>query len=1750
MQARKKQGGSEEKQGLPKTELGAEKKKGSPEKKLEAKKKKDPPKQATLKVKQLEARRARKLFDEYFEARKELDKHKDNAELEIKIEALNGEIIKLLKTDFASSISQKDLIEWCKYNLQTVDKEFSIVHSFSGLPTQQKDFVNLFARPKFLDRLLLGKGSNEYKEGSKASDEQAKIGKEFVENLFKSGPTEVKDTVKDEVKKEGEDEVDEKSIENAPPPKPKSRRKFVENLFKRAPTEVNDEKEVDEKSTEDASFPKLKYSVGMARLYIGNYLSSSNFNEAEQVHIKAIDAAAAEALKINWSSLHKYINLTVYNNEDAKLVIKRIIYEDLKLKIKAEQKNEDDLAPYQTLLDKYPTFDDFLRGAQSGNPEHEKLKAHIDSMADQYLSESYNKEEVKLNRKRAAYAGLKVEAEKKDGSMFPFCKTLLDKCPTFDAFLEKDFPDEISRKRAIYDYLKAKADQEDESIPVFYKALFEQYPTFDAFSEKELLDDDKYQRLKKHVALEDDNYQRFKRQINSEADHYLSKSYNNEEVKLKRKRLLYENLKAKAEKNDPDIPALYKDLLKKYPTFDEFLKNRTPENENHQHFEKYINEEMPLQEQLKKKHLLYGNLKAKAEKGDVGMAGSYKDLFKQYPTFDEFLKHYDHSDKKHRSLSEYIHETTMEETITPENLAVPDIALRDPHYEDLFNTIAFFLRNAEQLPDFITREDLLNLLIIDPARMLGGIKFNENPALLERMGDINEFKKLLYDKKEKLEQAGMVLENSKILAVIEKLDSVEKTSEKLAHYTDTLEKISSQLSQMEKFLEMWEEKNHYQSQLDSFQNVEKYIDHLSLEESELIAFEEYRKKTLEAGEKNNEIDLSSAIDTIHSLKKQLEKQLTELKELKEYIQEKQNKKETPDPALQKTYDEIQEKIDEIEKARIRINFLKNYVGNGLKKQARKKEEKNEKEKEKKETPVEEISPEIKKVEKSPKSKKAMCYYLIIMTRKSILEGKPSTEYLKKLNSDPELRDFVNNKLSPKTKKLRKQVRAIEHELAIETAKKLKISSLSALANTEREYFSIDPATNKPHKEISPDNPPPYQIYSVNLKAKIQSELDACTDSYSHQRVNSYWIKVMQAAYDNKDQFTLSIIAEVITSQQTIILKDGKKALSNKSQEKLTELLRNSQSKEYLDNINKSIEDKSYTVVPDPSVLMAHSKSAQKSIEKGEQPSGAMKNYFINFLKCYDYIKKRCPIVTPEKTAIDTPKEVLEPTSSEVKKSDLDKTKEYADIESWLDDPQPEKDVSIVKLGEYIGHKVLEAINSGEVIINKRDNKSSLKKRDPGGVIANQLQKLPQCQDYKSLLSCINEIKKEVHFKNANELNEILLMHIQIKSVDALQAFDHSLYSSSENRNEEIAKNMITYLELVKAKWEIQKCNDKIPKKHKKQIEEMEKLIGQFILKLQHESLTLEQIDTDLKKLHADLKEKTKPPTGLSGMLYVFSSRSEEAKNSAKQLEEIQKDISSIESMETLIKNQFVDSSEETHIHQTTPRTEGVTPEEEEGLPLLHHPSPRTSVSHPEKKQADLDFPLSQDWEQTEVTPTTPSATSRRTSVTAPVSFSPGLPIPKPKEYVHKKNKAHIYEAQQNTLLKITVTKEPDYTGMSSEEKGETDLDIAESMVRLLVAQCGNSKEIPIHILDSTDTNRMRAFFVVCRAHGLEYLPPPAERGRQHDFITNPAILQSAVDKMSGEITAGSRKKVDPAPALSTAASPADPAVSTIYRPVS
>ncbi len=147
-----------------------------------------------------------------------------------------------------------------------------------------------------------------------------------------------------------------------------------------------------------------------------------------------------------------------------------------------------------------------------------------------------------------------------------------------------------------------------------------------------------------------------------------------------------------------------------------------------------------------------------------------------------------------------------------------------------------------------------------------------------------------------------------------------------------------------------------------------------------------------------------------------------------------------------------------------------------------------------------------------------------------------------------------------------------------------------------------------------------------------------------------------------------------------------------------------------------------------------------------------------------------------------------------------------------------------------------------------------------------------------------------------------------------------------------------------------------------------------------------------------------------------------------------------------------------------------------------------------------------EWKQEDLA-SIPKIRGKKPELESKVPNCTGLPSGTCRRYTKNSNVC-IQESNRDNYVQVSVEKPP--TGYTKPNPGEThpaDIDIAEAMVRLWVARCGNTSEVPIPISDMDNESRMRALIIVCMTHNLQFrLPIKSRYG--YDFVTDQTVLRT------------------------------------------
>jgi len=132
-------------------------------------------------------------------------------------------------------------------------------------------------------------------------------------------------------------------------------------------------------------------------------------------------------------------------------------------------------------------------------------------------------------------------------------------------------------------------------------------------------------------------------------------------------------------------------------------------------------------------------------------------------------------------------------------------------YVNTLNTLPFLKKKDGTVPDFVSRDDLVNLFIFDPTRLLY-TEYDKNPSFVERMGNIDEFIQLLNDRIKKINKTGLIVpdhvpfESLRNLAQSQAELTEQKNQEKLGQHIVIIEESSHILLAMNDLVSIGEQK--------------------------------------------------------------------------------------------------------------------------------------------------------------------------------------------------------------------------------------------------------------------------------------------------------------------------------------------------------------------------------------------------------------------------------------------------------------------------------------------------------------------------------------------------------------------------------------------------------------------------------------------------------------------------------------------------------------------------------------------------------------------------------------------------------------------------------------------------------------------------------------------------------------------------------------------------------------------------------
>lgn len=514
-------------------------------------------------------------------------------------------------------------------------------------------------------------------------------------------------------------------------------------------------------------------------------------------------------------------------------------------------------------------------------------------------------------------------------------------------------------------------------------------------------------------------------------------------------------------------------------------------------------------------------------------------------------------------------------------------------YTARYNTVGFLLsKTTAPLPDFITQKDILTLMILDPDRLMKN--FLTNYSLLTRIGDIAEFKNQLHIEMLTLTALGVKFIDRDIDKALVALEEAVLQRQQVAeNYSHLLNESLPLLTEIKALVKVWDAKNHYQLQNAHIDAINANTATLNLSDLEKREFDYYLAKVKHGEATHVDKDMPTLKLETNKILDKLQSPLTKLKEMEIYIksqleENKKNKVENS-PSLLQAYADIHNQIKDIEISREKIASLKAHEGMKI--------------------------VALDSIKNNNGQNEKMILYSILMTRKSILEGKPNREYLNLLYMNDKLNYYLHHNAPGG---LKEQIKLLDKELIKETAQQLKTASREALIKTDPHYFTIDPVTKKPLKQAPPDPQPPYQDHMNTYSNEIKRQIESCTDHWSRKKINSFWIKVMEEAYKNNDQFTLNIVRNAVESQI-----DG--AYFRSSKQRLDSLAKywgsnDASQMNFLESATEAINRNNYDFIPDPAVFTSHAVKMQQAVANNQPASDFTLNTLRQFENNHHYLQ--------------------------------------------------------------------------------------------------------------------------------------------------------------------------------------------------------------------------------------------------------------------------------------------------------------------------------------------------------------------------------------------------------------------------------------------------------------------------------------------------------------------------------------------------
>lgn len=444
-------------------------------------------------------------------------------------------------------------------------------------------------------------------------------------------------------------------------------------------------------------------------------------------------------------------------------------------------------------------------------------------------------------------------------------------------------------------------------------------------------------------------------------------------------------------------------------------------------------------------------------------------------------------------------------------------------YTQRFNTVIYlFAKTTAPLPDFITRDDIVKLVILDPARFS---KLPASDSLLRLVGDINEFKNSVELKMTELKDPSRnVLIDEK--DVKQALSSLEKAAqskiERTKNYTQTLDESTTLLAEINSSMKTWGDFNQNRLQMDTIRALDSNATDLKLDPIKQAEYDAYVAQVKQADSTQSD-DKSASINMTKSytsvVSEQLQARLNTLKEMaitiEADIKYKNTRKIEIEPSLLQARDDIQKKIVEIEKINDKLILLNSH---------------------------DQLHNQSLAEQKNDSAGYKFILYQMLMTRKSISEGNPSREYLNSIYSDTHLNSFLHHE-APEY--LKRQVKLLDQDLIYATAEQLRIKSSEI--QKENKDFEVDPLMGK-KVTIASSSAQPNEAYINSKFNEILNQIEACRTDWSRKKINSFWVKVMEQAYINNDLLTLHIVKTAVDTQKNPVFfrsTNGRLAKLNK-----------------------------------------------------------------------------------------------------------------------------------------------------------------------------------------------------------------------------------------------------------------------------------------------------------------------------------------------------------------------------------------------------------------------------------------------------------------------------------------------------------------------------------------------------------------------------------------------------------------------------